>query len=68
MNIFKVLASGRKSFQEETASAILAWLMNPAMEHGLGSVLLAEFVRDLADCSECPGEFNAIPGRFCSQP
>jgi hypothetical protein len=30
MNIFKVLASGRKSFSEESASAVLGWLMNPA--------------------------------------
>jgi hypothetical protein len=64
VNIFKVLASGRKSFQEETASAILAWLMNPAMEHGLGSILLAEFVRDLSGGSTCPSEFKALPGRL----
>ncbi len=64
MNIFKVLASGRRSFQEETASAILAWLMNPAMEHGLGSVMLADFVRDLSECPECPGEFTRLPERL----
>ncbi|MDM8543113.1 PD-(D/E)XK nuclease family protein [Desulfococcaceae bacterium HSG9] len=48
MNIFKVLASGKKSFQEETASAILAWFMNPAMEHGLGYSFISKFVNDLA--------------------
>jgi hypothetical protein len=48
MNIFKVLASGKKSFQEETASAILAWFMNPSMEHGLGFSLLSKFVNGLS--------------------
>ncbi len=48
MNIFKVLASGKKSFQEETASAILAWFMNPTMEHGLGYSFVAKFIKDLA--------------------
>ena len=43
MNIFKVLASGKKSFQEETASAILAWLLNPSMEHGLGCIFTSKF-------------------------
>ena len=47
MNIFKVLASGKKSFQEETASAILAWFLNPTMEHGLGYSFLSKFVDDL---------------------
>ena len=48
MNIFKVLASGKKSFQEETASAIIAWFMNPAMEHGLGYSFLSKFVDELS--------------------
>ena len=48
MNIFKVLASGKKSFQEETASAILAWFMNPTMEHGLGYSFLSKFVDELS--------------------
>lgn len=47
MNIFKVLASGKKSFQEETASAILAWLLNPAMEHGLGYSFIQKFLNDI---------------------
>ena len=47
MNIFKVLASGKKSFQEETASAILAWFLNPTMEHGLGYSFLSRFIDDL---------------------
>lgn len=48
MNIFKVLASGKKSFHEETASAILAWFMNPTMEHGLGYSFLSKFVDELS--------------------
>lgn len=44
MNIFKVLASGRGSFQEEQASTIIAWLLNPRMEHGLGYVFLSKLV------------------------
>jgi hypothetical protein len=40
MNIFKVLASSRKRFSEEQASAMLAWLLNPTMEHGLGYAFL----------------------------
>ena len=54
MNIFKVLASGKKSFQEETASAILAWFMNPTMEHGLGYSFLSKFVDGLSS-SDCKG-------------
>jgi len=48
MNIFKVIASGKKSFLEETASAILAWFMNPMMEHGLGYSFLSKFVDELS--------------------
>lgn len=48
MNIFKVLASGRKSFPEELASAVLAWFLNPRMEHGLGYQFIWEFISELA--------------------
>jgi hypothetical protein len=44
MNIFKVLASARKGFPEEQASAMLAWLLNPYMEHGLGFTFLDKFL------------------------
>lgn len=47
MNLFKVLASGKKSFLEEQASAIIAWFMNPRMEHGLGFLFLSRFVKEL---------------------
>lgn len=49
MNIFKVLASGRKSFQEETASAVLLWLLNPNMDHGLGFSFLSKFIDRLSN-------------------
>ncbi len=48
MNIFKVLASGKKSFQEETASAVLAWFLNPMMEHGLGFSFISKFLNELS--------------------
>lgn len=49
MNIFKVLASGKKSFPEETASAVLAWLLNPQMDHGLGYEFLRKFLTGLVN-------------------
>lgn len=52
MNIFKVLASGKKSFQEETASAILAWFMSPTMEHGLGYSFISKFIGELSISSD----------------
>ena len=52
MNIFKVLASGKKTFSEELASAILAWFMNPMMEHGLGYFFLSKFVDELSKATK----------------
>jgi len=52
MNIFKVLASGRYSFKEEEASALLAWLLNPRMDHGVGFLFLQAFVQELAESSQ----------------
>ncbi|MCF8304482.1 MAG: PD-(D/E)XK nuclease family protein [Bacteroidales bacterium] len=49
MNLFKVLASGRKSFQEETASAVLLWLLNPTMDHGLGYSFLSKFIQQIGE-------------------
>lgn len=54
MNIFKVLASGKKSFQEETASAILTWFMNPTMEHGLGYSFISKFIDEISTSSKNP--------------
>ncbi|MDR3001973.1 MAG: PD-(D/E)XK nuclease family protein [Fibromonadaceae bacterium] len=47
MNIFKVLASAKKSFSEEQASALIAWLLNPYMEHGLGFAFLNKFLQKI---------------------
>lgn len=49
MNIFKVIASSNKSFREETASAVLLWLLNPSMDHGLDHVFLKKFIQQVAD-------------------
>ncbi len=54
MNIFKVLASGKKSFHEETASAVLTWFMNPTMEHGLGYSFLSKFIDEISASSKNP--------------
>lgn len=66
MNIFKVLASGKKSFPEENASVLLAWLMNPNMEHGLGYGFLAEFVERVTAASpeQSRGEFERLSERL----
>jgi hypothetical protein len=48
MNIFKVLASTpRDKFSENQTSAMLAWLLNPSMDHGLGSEFLTIFLRSI---------------------
>lgn len=46
MNIFKVIASGKKPFFEEQMSSVLAWLLHPQMEHGLGKELLERFLKE----------------------
>jgi len=45
MNIFKVLASGKRQVYEEQMTTILAWLLHPQMEHGLGHEFLGRFVK-----------------------
>jgi hypothetical protein len=60
MNIFKVLASGKKSFQEETASAILVWLLNPTMEHGLGYSFLSRFIEDLLSSTDTKNNLSDL--------
>jgi hypothetical protein len=53
MNIFKVLASGKKPMYEEQMSSILAWLLHPQMEHGLGHELLSKFIVSISgDCGK----------------
>jgi hypothetical protein len=48
MNIFKVIASGKKTFFEEQMSAVLAWFLHPQMEHGLGFEFLNRFIHGIA--------------------
>ena len=64
MNIFKVIASGKKTFNEETASAILAWFMNPFMEHGLGFSFLKTFIRKLSATMNNSNSFLWIVSRL----
>ncbi len=47
MNIFKVIASSGTTFREKFTSSILAWLLNPAMEHGLGFSFMESFVHSI---------------------
>lgn len=60
MNIFKVFASAKKGFQEEYASAIIAWLLNPAMEHGLGYAFLVEFLTEVSTDNGIPKEMGQL--------
>jgi hypothetical protein len=64
LNLFKVMASGKKSFLEEQASAIISWFMNPRMEHGLGFLFLSRFVNELQTCE--PG-LSDIAGKLINQ-
>jgi hypothetical protein len=48
MNIFKVLATGKK-LAEEQMTALLAWLLNPEKEHGLGYELLKRFIVSISN-------------------
>jgi len=52
MNIFKVLASAKKGFAEEQASALIVWLLNPYMEHGLGFAFLDKFLKKIFSSEE----------------
>jgi len=52
MNIFKVFASGKKPMYEEQMTSILAWLLHPQMEHGLGHEFLGRFIKSIS--TECP--------------
>jgi hypothetical protein len=47
MNLFKALASGNRKFSEELSSSMLAWLLNPNLEHGLGSAFASKFIRSV---------------------
>lgn len=61
MNIFKVLASGKKKFEEEYASPLLAWFLNPKMEHGLGFQFISRLINAL---SKDPHEFGGLKNKL----
>lgn len=67
MNIFKVLASGKRKFSEELSSAMLAWLLNPNLEHGLGSAFSSRFIRSVGKSATDPKtreEFESLADRI----
>ncbi len=52
MNIFRILASGKQKFREEYVSAVLAYLLAPKMDHGLGTAFLDTLLRQISEKSE----------------
>jgi hypothetical protein len=59
MNIFRVLASGRQPMREEYISALLAYLLAPRMDHGLGTMLLATLLRAIGQHTNA-SEFTTL--------
>jgi len=49
MNIFKAMASGKDKIRENQMTAILAWLLHPQMEHGLGYEFLNRFIQSVTE-------------------
>jgi len=45
MNIFSVLSMGKSRLHETSMSAMLAYLLNPNQDHGLGNRFLNEFLK-----------------------
>ena len=43
MNIFSVLSMGKSRLHETSMSAMLAYLLNPNQDHGLGHKFLSSF-------------------------
>lgn len=58
MNIFRIIASGKHGFREEFASAFLAYLLSPKMDHGLGHSFLSRLLGRVA----ATGDFREIQG------
>jgi len=48
MNIFRIIASGKHGFREEFASAFLAYLLSPKMDHGLGYAFISRLLGHVA--------------------
>jgi len=67
MNIFKVLASGKKPMFEEQMSAMLAWLLHPQMEHGLGHEFLSRFIGSVSENSDKCKELKGIADGLCNR-
>jgi hypothetical protein len=44
MNIFSVLSMGKSRLRETSMSAMLAYLLNPNQDHGLGYRFLKSFL------------------------
>lgn len=63
MNIFRVLASGRQPMREEYISALLAYLLSPKMDHGLGAMVLATLLREIGQHNSFP-ELTALASRL----
>lgn len=45
MNIFEILSAGNRVLKEEHISAVLAWMLDPYHDHGLGMELLKRVVQ-----------------------
>lgn len=52
MNLFRVLASGKRGLNEENMSACLAWLLPPGMDHGFGPAFLKAFLAEIGSHAE----------------
>ena len=60
MNIFKVLASSLDTFRETQVSVMLAWLLNPNMEHGLEFVFLKKVLHKIITDKKLLDELDNI--------
>ena len=49
MNIFRILSSNDGSINEPNVSSFLAYLLDPIEDHGISSLLLQEFLSDIAE-------------------
>lgn len=56
MNLFKILANGEKDLREEHVSAFLAYLLDPAADHGLGRAFLTRFLGALKSDDSSGGD------------
>lgn len=58
MNIFTVLSQGDSSVREVSMSAMLAYFLDPAKDHGLGDVFLRMFLQLHAMREHVPGTYT----------